>query len=106
MDAQLKKGLLESCVLAVLKKEDSYGYKLIKDVSECIEISESTLYPILRRLEASKCLTIYSMEYNSRLRKYYRITPDGIRRIDEFLDDWQDVMYVINFIRGGSVEHE
>lgn len=101
MDIQLKKGLLEICVLAVLEREDSYGYKLIKDISSCISISESTLYPILKRLEASECLTTYSVEHNGRLRKYYRITDAGRRRIDEFTEDWEDIMNVYRFITGG-----
>lgn len=101
MDIQLKKGLLEICVLAVLEREDSYGYKLIKDISSCISISESTLYPILKRLEASECLTTYSVEHNGRLRKYYRITDAGRRRIDEFTEEWEDIMNVYRFITGG-----
>lgn len=102
MDIQLKKGLLEICVLAVLKDEDSYGYKIVKDISTCIEISESTLYPILRRLEGSNCLTIYSMEHNGRLRKYYKITAEGKERINDFLKDWTNVMRVYDFIKGGN----
>ena len=101
MDVQLKKGLLEICVLVVLEREDSYGYKLVRDVSACIAISESTLYPILKRLEANRCLTTYSVEHNGRLRKYYRITEQGRARIDAFLAEWQDVMRVYQFIAGG-----
>ena len=81
MDAQLKKGLLEVCVLVSLKKEESYGYKIISDVSPYIEISESTLYPILKRLEATGCLTTRTKEYNGRLRKYYMITDAGKKKI-------------------------
>lgn len=102
MDIQLKRGLLEICVLAVLQQEDSYGYKIIKDVSPCIEISESTLYPILKRLESGNCLTVFSVEHNSRLRKYYRITPVGRQRILEFLEEWKDVMEIYEFIKGGQ----
>lgn len=98
---QLKKGLLEICVLAVLEREDSYGYQIIKDISPYIEISESTLYPILKRLDASACLATYSVEHNGRLRKYYRITDLGRARIKEFLDGWDDVMRVYQFIAGG-----
>ncbi|MDD5952906.1 MAG: PadR family transcriptional regulator [Oscillospiraceae bacterium] len=101
MDVQLKKGLLEICVLAVLEREDSYGYQIIKDISPYIEISESTLYPILKRLDASACLATYSVEHNGRLRKYYRITDLGRARIKEFLDGWDDVMRVYQFIAGG-----
>lgn len=100
MDAQLKRGLLEICVLASLEQEDSYGYKIIKDISCCINISESTLYPILKRLENAKCLIVYSVEHNGRLRKYYRITDTGKQRISEFLNEWQDVMNVYSFIKG------
>ena len=103
MDIQLKKGLLEICVLAVLKQGDSYGYQLIKDVSQCIEISESTLYPILKRLEAANCLTTYSREHNGRLRKYYRITEAGKERMEAFIRDWDEVMRVYRFIEGGNI---
>jgi PadR family transcriptional regulator PadR len=105
MDVQLKRGLLEVCVLTVLLKEDSYGYKIIKDLSEKIEISESTLYPILKRLETSDCLTVYSVEHNSRLRKYYKITPSGKQRIIDFLEEWKTVMDIYEFIKG-EVTHE
>lgn len=105
MDVQLKRGLLDICVLAAMQEEDTYGYKLIKDVSPYIEISESTLYPILKRLEAAKCVTVYAVEHNSRLRKYYRITAAGRARIAEFLLEWQDVMRIYGFIEGGR-NHE
>ena len=77
MDAQLKRGILDICVLTALLKEDSYGYKIIKDLHDVIDISESTLYPILRRLEKNGSLTVYTEEHNYRLRKMYRITPAG-----------------------------
>ncbi len=102
MDIQLKKGLLEFCVLTVLRKSDSYGYQIVKDVSDCIEISESTLYPILKRLESNGYLETYSVEHNSRLRKYYRITEEGKNHINEFLNDWQQVMNIYHFIKGGN----
>jgi PadR family transcriptional regulator PadR len=101
MNAQLKKGLLEFCVLAVLEKGDSYGYQIIKDASQCIEISESTLYPILKRLEANKYVETYSQEHYSRLRKYYHITESGKEHIKQFLDDWEQVMDIYYFIAGG-----
>ena len=105
MDIQLKKGLLEFCVLAVLNKSDSYGYQIIKDISTCVEISESTLYPILKRLEADSYLKTYSVEHNSRLRKYYQITNKGKDYMKEFLDESQQVMKIYDFIKGGY-EHE
>lgn len=98
MDIQLKRGFLEICVLASMLKEDIYGYKLINTVSSYIEISESTLYPILKRLETSGCVTTYSVEHNSRLRKYYKITDVGRGRIKEFLSDWDNVMKVYEYI--------
>lgn len=107
MDAQLKRGLLEICVLAALRGEDSYGYKIIRDLSVCLTISESTLYPILKRLEGMGCLTVYATEHNGRLRKYYRLTDKGGKRIEEFLRDWGDVMKMVRFVEGGmSVDEE
>lgn len=100
MDAQLKKGFLEFCVLAALKDADSYGYQIVKDVSTCIEISESTLYPILKRLETSQQVSTYSVEHNSRLRKYYRITDKGIGQINKFLEDWDEIEKIYKFIKG------
>ena len=99
MDTQRKKGLLDTCVLAVLKKGPSYGYELIGLVSPCIPVSESTLYPILRRLEAAGCLTVYSVEHNGRLRKFYRITEGGLKQIDAFLEGWTEIQRVYEFVK-------
>ncbi len=98
MDIQLKRGLLEVCVLAAIKSADSYGYQIIKDVSPHIEISESTLYPILRRLEAADALTVYSVEHNGRLRKYYRITESGLARLAAFREEWREIMAIYDFV--------
>lgn len=98
MDAQLKKGMLEICVLKVLTRGKSYGYKIINDLSPNVEISESTLYPILKRLQGSGCLTVDSHEHNGRLRKYYNITNTGLERIDEFLRDWKQIDKIYKFI--------
>lgn len=100
MDIQLKRGLLEVCVLAAIKDADSYGYQIIKDMKPCVEISESTLYPILRRLETDGLLTVYSVEHMGRLRKYYRITDAGRNRIEEFRQDWQEILAISRFILG------
>ncbi|MEG2381558.1 MAG: PadR family transcriptional regulator [Oscillospiraceae bacterium] len=102
MDVQLKKGLLEICVLVSLKDTDSYGYQIIKNVSEYISLSESTLYPILKRLEANRCLTTYSMEHNGRLRKYYKITNLGKDKIQEFLASWNEVTKIYDYIKGAA----
>lgn len=99
LDAQLKKGMLEVCVLAALRKEESYGYKIISDVSPYIEISESTLYPILKRLESTGCVTTRSKEYNGRLRKYYMITEQGKRKIHDFIADLDELDRVYKYIR-------
>ncbi len=106
MDIQLKRGILEVCVLSALQKEDSYGYQIIKDVSPYVEISESTLYPILKRLEASECVTFYSVEYNSRLRKYYKITEKGEEKISEFLSDFKEMMAIYQFIKEDTSHDE
>lgn len=98
MDIQLKRGLLEVCVLAAIKNEDSYGYQIIKDVKPYVELSESTLYPILRRLETAGLLTVYSVPYNGRLRKYYRITPLGLQRIQDFKEDWNEILAIFNYV--------
>ena len=99
MDAQLKRGMTEACILSVLDSGDSYGYQLIKDLSGVMELSESTLYPVLRRLESAQALTTYAKEHNGRLRKYYAITEAGREMIDDFLSEWADVTKVYDFIR-------
>ncbi|MBQ8524704.1 MAG: PadR family transcriptional regulator [Clostridia bacterium] len=98
MDIQLKRGLLDVCVLAAIKDAESYGYKIIKDMKPYIELSESTLYTILKRLEAASMLTVRSAEHGGRLRKYYRITDNGLRRIEEFKSDWAEILSIYNFV--------
>ena len=98
MDIQLKRGLLDVCVLAAIKNEESYGYQIIKDMKPYVEISESTLYPILRRLEASELLTVRSAEHNGRLRKYYRITQAGLARLQEFQQEWAQMEQIYRFV--------
>jgi PadR family transcriptional regulator PadR len=102
MDIQLKRGLLDVCVLSAIKGEPSYGYKIIKDIAPCIEMSESTLYTILKRLESAKMLTISTQEHGGRLRKYYHITDIGLRRIDEFKEEWKEVMSIYQFVMRGE----
>ncbi len=98
MDIQLKRGLLDVCVLAAIKNGESYGYRIIKDMKPYIVLSESTLYTILKRLEAADMLTVRSAEHDGRLRKYYRITDAGRRRIDEFREDWQEILSIYQFV--------
>ena len=106
MDIQLKRGLLDVCVLAAIKNEDSYGYQIIKDMKPFVEISESTLYPILRRLESAQLLTVRTAEHNGRLRKYYRITPLGKQRIEDFKNEWDELLRIYQFITGKEERHE
>ena len=98
MDIQLKRGLLDVCVLAAIEDQDSYGYQIIKDLKPFVDISESTLYPILRRLESAELLTVYSSEHNGRLRKYYRITAAGSQRIADFKEEWKEMVSIYRFI--------
>ena len=98
MDIQLKRGLLDVCVLAAIKNEDSYGYKIIKDMRPYIELSESTLYTILKRLENASMLTVKTVEHDGRLRKYYHITETGTRRIEEFREDWEEILSIYRFV--------
>ncbi len=103
MNEQLKRGLLDVCVLAAIKDEDSYGYKIIKDLKPYVELSESTLYTILKRLETAKMLTVKSIEHDGRLRKYYHITTNGIKRIEEFKDEWKEIMSIYQFVMKGDL---
>ena len=98
MDIQLKRGLLDVCVLAAIKDEDSYGYKIIKDMKPYVELSESTLYTILKRLEQAEMLTVRTAEHDGRLRKYYQITNAGLRRIKDFKHEWQEILSIYNFV--------
>ena len=98
MDIQLKRGLLDVCVLTAIKNEDSYGYKIIKDIKPYVEMSESTLYTILKRLEESKMLTVRTAEHDGRLRKYYQITKKGRERLEEFKEEWREVMTIYQFV--------
>ena len=98
MDNQMKRGLLEVCVLTAIKNEDSYGYKIIKDLSPFLVLSESTLYTILKRLETTGMLTVWSAEHGGRLRKYYRITALGEKRIAEFQEAWKELLAIYRFV--------
>ncbi len=98
MDMQMKRGLLDVCVLAAIRDHDSYGYQMIKDMKPYVSVSESTLYPILRRLEAAKLLTVRSVEHEGRLRKYYHITEAGKQRINAFAEEWKELLSIYRFV--------
>ena len=106
MDIQLKRGLLDVCVLAAIKDEDSYGYQIIKDMKPYVALSESTLYTILKRLEAAGMLTVRSVEHEGRLRKYYHITGHGMARIEEFKEDWKEILSIYRFIAREAADDE
>ena len=106
MDIQLKRGLLDVCVLAAIKNEDSYGYKIIKDMKPYIELSESTLYTILKRLETAHMLTVRAVEHGGRLRKYYHITDKGLERIEEFKAEWREILSIYQFVAGEETKHD
>jgi len=103
MDAQLKRGLLDACLLAILAQGESYGYKIIQSAQQVMAIRESTLYPILRRMEQQGYLTTWQQEHNGRLRKYYRITPDGENRLSNFRTEWRDIKQMVDYIMGGEL---
>ena len=106
MDIQLKRGLLDVCVLAAIKNEDSYGYKIIKDMAPYVEMSESTLYTILKRLESLDMLTVRTAEHGGRLRKYYHITGRGIEKIENFKNEWKEVISIYRFVSREENENE
>jgi len=101
MDSQLKRGFIETCVLASMLNHDSYGYQIIKEVPEALELSESTLYPVLKRLEVAGKLSTYSVEHNGRLRKYYRTTDEGRKHVVDFVSDWDDIVSVYEYMKKG-----
>ena len=106
MDGQLKRGLLDVCVLAAIKTEESYGYKIIKDTKPHIELSESTLYTILKRLESAQMLTVRTAEHGGRLRKYYHITPQGLQRIEDFKEEWKELLSIYRFVTKEEQDHD
>ena len=106
MDNQMKRGLLDVCVLAAIRDEDSYGYKIIKDMKPYMELSESTLYTILKRLEMAQMLTVWSAEHGGRLRKYYRITEAGRKRIEDFKEEWKELLSIYRFVTREEERHD
>ncbi len=100
MDVQMKRGILDGLVLSILKKGDTYGYELTEQITQVLDIAEMTLYPILRRFEAQGYLTTYTVEYSGRLRKYYRITDEGGKRLDEITGELLELKKLIDRIVG------
>ena len=92
MDTQIKKGLLDLCVLSFLMEKDMYGYEIVQSISKSIEVSEGTIYPILRRLSKDGFFETYIVESNEGpARKYYRITVAGMEHYKNQLEAWENL---------------
>ena len=104
MNIQLKKGVLELCVLSLLKRDDKYGYELIAEISKGIEISEGTIYPLLRRLKNEGYVETYlDLSRRGPPRKYYRLTEKGDNTRITYLNEWNEFLRGVNSIIGGNV---
>ena len=103
---QLNTPLLDGCVLAVLEQGDAYGYSLTQHIKREIDISESTLYPILRRLQREGCLTVYDKQFQGRNRRYYAITPTGRELLDDCRRSWSDYTLQVGKILSGGTRNE
>ncbi|MCL2756302.1 MAG: PadR family transcriptional regulator [Firmicutes bacterium] len=106
MDSQIKKGLIDICVLAVLTKGDSYGWQIIKDLENIITISESTLYPVLKRLETGGQIKSYEVPHNGRLRKYFKILGSGLDKLQGFEQDQKTLMRIYSFVQSATQKKE
>ena len=106
MDAQMKRGLMEACVLSLLLKGDSYGYLLIQEVSALMPISESTLYPVLRRLQKDTCLETYDREFGGRNRRYYKLTEIGRAKLKWYELEWRQYSEKVTGLFEGGIVHE
>lgn len=96
--------LLDAIVLAVVSKEEegTYGYKITQDVRRAIDVSESTLYPVLRRLQKDGCLFVYDVECGGRNRRYYRITEAGVEKLSDYRREWEDYSSKISELFSGE----
>lgn len=104
MTYQLAAPLLDACVLAILENEDAYGYTLTARMKELVDISESTLYPVLRRLQKNGCLTTYDQPYQGRNRRYYQITDTGKEQLSFFKAEWEIYKNNIDSLLGGKTD--
>lgn len=103
MNTQLKKGILELCVLAILDRKDCYGYELVDEISKNIEISEGTIYPLLRRLNKEGYFTTYLQESSEGPpRKYYKLTELGREMKHKLVDEWLEFVEGVNSILKGG----
>lgn len=106
MAFQIGAALLDACVLAVLERTDVYGYELTQRIKSVIEVSESTLYPVLRRLQKEGLVTVYDSPFNGRNRRYYSITEDGRIKLLQYKYDWNEYKNNIDSIMSGDFENE
>ena len=97
--------LLDAIVLAVVSRESqgTYGYKITQDVRQVLEVSESTLYPVLRRLQKDQCLEVYDMQFDGRNRRYYKVTDRGMAKLNLYREEWKVYSKKISEIFEGGV---
>lgn len=103
---QLGSALLDACVLALLNKGDTYGYVLTQDIKEIVDISESTLYPVLRRLQKEECLSTYDEPFAGRNRRYYKITVRGSEMLKDYIEEWHQYKNKLDKILLGGMGNE
>lgn len=101
MHPQMKKGMLDPLVLSILRDGDTYGYELSERVAGIVDVAQTALYPVLRRLEAQGLLETYSVEHNGRLRRYYRITKKGREKWRENVGELSELQRIIDAITKG-----
>ena len=104
MGFPISAGLLDSMVLAVVQKSDTYGYEITQYIRTAVDISESTLYPVLRRLQKNNLLETYDKEYMGRNRRYYHVTPEGTKALDDYRNEWQEHKKKVDSILMNGVE--
>ena len=103
MAIQLGSVLLDACVLAVVMREDTYGYKLTQEVKQIMDVSESTLYPVLRRLQKDGYLRTYDKTFQGRNRRYYTVTEKGREQFQQFYDQWKRMGVKIDEVMDGGI---
>lgn len=106
MSFPISAGLLDALVLAVVSKEETYGYKITAEIRAAMEMSESTLYPVLRRLQKDACLETYDKEFMGRNRRYYKTTEKGVTQLHDYHLEWQQYKEKIDKVLGGSDNNE
>jgi len=104
MNFQVGAALLDACVLAILSREDAYGYVLTQNVKGILNVSESTLYPVLRRLQKEDSLSVYDMPFDGRNRRYYKITETGKEKLTQFISQWDEYKEKVDKILLGGMQ--